>query len=60
LLFENKNDILVYGKYKILSSLFSSKNEIIDGIKYLELYQSSADNLSNINNYNYLYKIKSI
>lgn len=60
LLFENKNDILVYGKYKILSSLFSSKNEIIDGIKYLELYQSSADHLSNINNYNYLYKIKSI
>lgn len=58
LLYENKNTILPFGKYKILSSLFSSKNESVDGIKYLELYLSSDDDLNEIKNYNNLHKIK--
>lgn len=60
LIFKEKNTILPFGKYKILSSLFSTKNEQLDGIKYLELYLSSGNNLQVMKNYNYLHKIKQI
>ncbi len=58
-LFKSNNTILPYGKFKILSSLFSSKNEGIDGIKFLELYHTSDDHIIDLSYYNTLHKIKS-
>lgn len=59
-LYIKKNNILTFGKYKIISSLFQSKNEWVDGIKYLELYLSSQSNLNNISQYNDMYKVEQI
>ncbi len=60
IIYESNNTILPFGKYKLLSSLFTTKNEQVDGIKYLELYHSSDEDLTEIRNYNILNRIKSI
>jgi len=58
ILIDTNNKILKWGKYKILSSLFSTRNEVIDSIKYLELYSDSMQNFNNIQDYKALSLVK--
>lgn len=58
ILIDTNNKILKWGKYKILSSLFSTRNEVIDSIKYLELYSDSMQNVNNIQDYKALSLVK--
>lgn len=48
---KNDNEILPWGKYKIMSSMFQTKNEWIDGIKYLELTQDNMHNTEHLGSY---------
>lgn len=58
ILIDTNNTILKWGKYKILSSLYQTRNETIDSIKYLELYSNSMQNKNSIQDYKSLSLVK--
>ena len=57
-LIDTNNTILKWGKYKLLQSLFQTRNESIDAIKYLELYSDSMQNKNIIQDYKQLSLVK--
>lgn len=57
---EKQNTILPFGKYKIVSQLFQTKKEHLDGIKYLELFDTPFEVKYDINSYNKMNLVRRI
>lgn len=48
---KDNNSILPWGKYKLISSLFQTKNEWVDGIKYIELSSETMNDKTLLESY---------